>query len=108
MTIECESLGIEMMENKVLRNLLTSIRRSYARNYDRMKNDGKTMTRLYFMMRVNKEDYSCIIQYHPHTACFRVRVMATGEEFLVTRQFTFGKDEWRMYRIINEESKWRR
>jgi len=93
----------ERMRPEYLNNptLLTSIKRSYARVYKRLRTEKVVTTNLFIFEKMDCSEVEFKFVYL-WNFCLKVTVVTTGEKLVITQRFSFGDDLWTMYRIEEE------
>jgi hypothetical protein len=83
-------------------SLLTRIKRSLAHESVsvRIGKEKKVTTRFFEFEQL---DCSDLEETHwSSLSCTRVTVLMTGEQFVVTYSFSFGKSDWTLYKVVDE------
>lgn len=78
------------------KELLASIRRSYNRISDRFRDEGKVKTKLFLFK--NGDRYRDKFRY-TYNVCMHVKVLGTGEVYVVTQRCIFRENEWILWKI---------
>lgn len=78
------------------KKLLTSIRISYHRISNKLRDEGKVKTKLFRFK--NGDRYRDKFR-NAYNQCLHVKVLATGEVYVVTQRCIFGYNEWTLWKI---------
>lgn len=90
------------LEHVTNKTLLTSIKESHARTWQRMSTEKVVTTNLFVFEYVACSE----IELEPEfmrvwNFCLKVTVIATGGRFVVTqRMAAFGRSEWTLYQVV--------
>ena len=90
-----------MIELRYIRDdeLLTQIKRSFARVHRNVWELGEYTTPLFKFEKLKKENYR--LRYITNVL-IKVTVLSTEEEVIITQHMSFREDEWNMYEVIEE------
>lgn len=94
-------MKLEYVSNKTL---LTSIKKSHSRVWNRMSSEKVVTTDLFIFEYVDCSKIEVTsVHVRLRNFCLKVTVIATGEQFVATQRMSFNRSEWTLFRVVEGE-----
>ena len=94
-------MRLEYVDNPTL---LTSIKKSHSRVWNRMSSEKVVTAKLFVFEYVPCSKMEVIpARVCLWNFCMKVTVVATGEVFVVTQRMSWQRSEWTLFRVVEAE-----